>query len=73
MRRAAGGEAEKSGEEQKLCFLRNELKYKRGETLGETDADKNVISCVNKQMAPANVSKPIASSSESEAGPAGSQ
>jgi hypothetical protein len=73
MRRATGGEAVKSDEEQKLCFLRNELKYKRGKTLGETDADKKLISWVNKQMAPANVSTPIASSSESEAGPAGSQ
>jgi len=41
--------------------------------MGEIDTDRIVSSCVNRTMAPANVSTPMNSSSESELGPGGSQ
>ena len=62
----------RSDEKGRLFFFKSAWKYNSCNGWGEEAAARKASSCVNRQMTPTNVSTPIPSSSESEAGPAAS-
>jgi hypothetical protein len=73
MRRAMGGEAVRSVEAGRICFLQRAQKYKPVRGWVAIDAGRAASVCVNRKIAPAKVSTTMTSSSESDAGLGASQ
>ena len=73
MRRAMGGEAVRSVETRRICLFQSARKHKPVRGWVAIDAGRAASVCVNRKIAPANVSTTMTSSSESDAGLGASQ
>jgi hypothetical protein len=73
MRSATGGEAVKSSEKRRICLFENAWNHKPVRGWVAQHIGRAANACLNRKIAPTNVSTQMTSSSESEDGLGASQ